>query len=529
MRHSISMILLSAGVVLSLVGCQKDPNGRFSGKAVRFSASSASAETRTAFSGDGTQDGDKKDEFGRKILTWERIDWKVGDKVMIASDNAKVLNSTKKNATYTVETVTPNGNISDARVEEMAGDQELFFTGADSYTFWGIYPASAGDGTTLESGKANFAFSDPAKSSVENTITKNGKTLTVIKSDMTKAVMLAAEENVKTETVDLKFYPAFTAFEFTLASRDDAELPIKTLVLSSSENSPLTGSVVATIKSGEEGGKGKSEYTITSSSGGKLTYTFPDNTVVSSTKYVTFTVFVLPHQINGLTMEFHMGADGSNVQKGTLKYNGNDINFAGCKKHCLRGIAVKTGWEFQVLNLKGVPDEWTEVDLEIDNADQPEATQFEVSGANNGRYYTNATQTTPVVGRDSRADRQKWLMKNDATVTVKFKIMSPNGWNWLVVPEGDVDAYTITTNMAGNALTGPVTNTKTVDGQTIATTTNVFLYIKAKSTTDPDAHSLHFKTYVVDPDTGTKYSLDSETQLLEVRGYHEFLLNTTLN
>lgn len=553
MRHSISMILLSAGVVLSLAGCQKDPSKNYlSGKAVRFSASSASAETRTAFSGEGTQktqtDENNQtvgmtDEFGRKILTWERIDWKSGDQVMIASDNAKVLNSEQNFATYKVESVsTPesDNNVSEARVEEMDGDKELFFTDADSYTFWAVYPASAGVGSTLAGGTVDFTISNPEIAKTE-TITKGDKTLTVLQPKMDQALMLAKKENVTSETVDLEFYPAFTAFEFTLSTKEDDDLPVKTLVLSSGTTSPLAGTVTATLKSGATSGKGNSTYTVTKTGDGTLTYTFPDNTVISNTKYLTFTVFAPPQDVKGLTMKFSLGADGNNVQEGTLKYNGEDITFAGCKKHSLRGIAVKSGWEFKILNLTGDPDEWTDVDLDdVDNADYPEATQFEVSGANNGRYYSTAYVT--VSDKDNKDDRQKWLMKNDATVTVKFKIMSPDGWNWLVVPCGDVTAFTITSNMEGNALTGPVSNTKTVGDETIATTTNVIFYITAKNPEDTATHELYFKTYVVDPNSGvvdqdtgevdpdtlTMYSLDSETQLLEMRGYHYFYLNKTL-
>ena len=164
MKSILRMTLLSAGIVLSLAACQKGTTpGHLNGKAVQFSAKSGSVATRTAFSGDGTvTTAEKKaDDFGRKILKHERIDWVAGDKVLIASDNATLMNDHDTHfATYTIANVTANGDISEADLEEMAGPDELFFTDADSYTFWGIYPASAGVGTDLLQNKASFTFKD---------------------------------------------------------------------------------------------------------------------------------------------------------------------------------------------------------------------------------------------------------------------------------------------------------------------------------------------------------------------------------
>ena len=151
-------------------------------------------------------------------------------------------------------------------------------------------------------------------------------------------------------------------------------------------------------------------------------------------------------------------------------------------------------------------------------------TTFEVEGANNGRYYSTADATER--DRNVKADRQKWLMKNEGTVIVRFKVMSPEGYNWLVVPEGDTDYYTVQTPVTQD---GETTLSDTLEGKIKddGTTTNVILYITPKN---PGAaeHSLHLRTYAVSPDGSIQYSLDSETQLYEMRGYHYFLLNKTL-
>lgn len=78
MKKTTSLFLLSAGILLSLAGCQKgtETNGN-EGRAVRFGAVTGVPGTRTAYSG-------IVDEATKK----ERIDWVAGDKVMIASDKA---------------------------------------------------------------------------------------------------------------------------------------------------------------------------------------------------------------------------------------------------------------------------------------------------------------------------------------------------------------------------------------------------------------------------------------------------------
>ena len=260
MRNISKMFLLGAGIVLSLAGCQKGTTpASLTGKAIHFSAAAGSVSTRTAFSGEGTQDGTKTDEFGRKLLTWERIDWTVGDAVMIASDNATVYQDPNNThyATYTVASVTANGDISEAELDEKAGSEELFFTGAEKYTFWGIYPATAGVGTDLLQDKATYTISDaqpvndPTATTKEVTVGEVTKKLTTLSADMDQAVMLAKAENQTSENVTLDFYPAFTAFEFTLNSLT-SDIILKELLLYNDEGKSLAGDVTATIKAGGE-------------------------------------------------------------------------------------------------------------------------------------------------------------------------------------------------------------------------------------------------------------------------------------
>lgn len=530
MKQSISMILLSAGVVLSLIGCQKEHStSQLSGNAVRFSATSKSAETRSAFSGDGTQDGTKTDEFGRKILTWERINWAVGDQVMIASNNATVYHSSKKHATYTIASVEKKGDVSEARVAEMPDEQELYFTDASSYDFWGVFPAKlGGDGTLLESGKVNFTIpaAQEATADTPKKITNEGKTLTILQYDTTQVVMLARKDNVTDQKVDLEFYPAFTAFEFTLLAKENVDIPLQKVIFSS--ESELTGSVSATITAGATTDrKGKSTYEF-SSTGKTLEYTFPDNTVISKDQYLTFTFFALPQDIEGLTMTFYVGEDKNNptIQTGTLKYNDGtgkkDITFGGCRKHCLRGVAVKSGWEFSSITLNLQAIDW--VSVEKTTNEYAQATQFEISsGAVNKEKALNdlLDPTSATYTEDKQANaryKQTWRVTAGQQFTISYKVFLPSGGTWSVIPRGDTEAFDISIAPNSNAIA--------------AAGTRVTITVTPKSG-QKGTKKLYFNTYVTKGEV--TYSIDSETQLYDValdndhpndtRGYHYFVLN----
>ena len=531
--RNIFRILLSAGIVLSLAGCQKGTTpGQMNGKAVQFSAKSATFATRTSFSGEGTvTDATKKaDEFGRNILKHERIDWVAGDKVLIASDNATLMNDRNTHyATYTVANVEDKGDISEADLEEMAGPDELFFTGADSYTFWGIYPASVGVGTDLLQNKASFTINDAqvmaaaTEEPIEVTVDEKTKKLTTLPSNMTQAVMLALAEDQTEKSVEMEFYPAFTAFEFTLNSATSdiilKELIIKRALDSETKDRSLAGTVAATIKT-----NGGSTF-VNTPSDKALTITFPENTTITTTDYVTFTVFALPEDIEGLNLEFHLGADGSEIQYANLKQTVNgvkkNINFEKCKKHCLRGIAVPGGWNFKYLTLDIDVLDWVDLDSDISSGDGVQATQFAVAGASNLRELKDAavdasttmTQDEKTAAKNAnKAYRQYWVFDAGDEVTVTYKIMMPLVGTWAVELCGD-DAASFTVEPTSGNLAGAN-----------ATATYITLKINSNATGEK---KLYLKTTVTSG--GETYNLDSETQLYDMRGYHYFVVNGSVN
>lgn len=523
MKNICRMVLLAAGIVLSLAGCQKSNTpGELTGKAVKFNATTGSIMTRTSFTGDGTSTG--TDDFGRKILSHERINWEIGDQIMIASDYATVLNSTTKYATYKVATMTENGDKSYATLYEKAGTEELFFNDEHAkYKFWGIYPASAGSGTSLVNAQASYAI-DASQAPVgtpkttNHTINNKAVTLTTLAPDMTKAVMLAAAEDQTSESVELDFYPGFTAFEFTLNSRD-AELVLTKMELTTAEGKSLAGNVAVNIKTAAN-----SEYTCTYPSDKKVTYTFPENTVIASTKYLTFTVYALPEDIEGLTLKFYMGNGTTTTAtlktKATTSTPSGPITFAGGKKHCLRGIAIPGGWKFLTLDI--TVKEWIELEIEQSNGSGVQATQFAVDGADNLRELKDAVDKV-----DANKDyRQCWLFtKNTETgannpITVTYKIMMPTSGTWAIEKLGDTSDFTVSVTSS----VGTVTTEGNKYRGALATSGSTYITITINSSATA-LKKLYFKTTV--SNGTTNFSLDSETQLYDMRGYHYFIVNGT--
>ena len=142
MRIIAQTILLSAGILLSLTGCQKGTTVG-SGKDIKFKASANNLETRTAFG----------DVVTENNLAIQRIDWKSGDKLLIWSDNAIVRENlshpsfSSNNthiATYSVSNIREEGRKSVANIEDPAGLGLRYLDDPSlKYAFWGIYPAGA--------------------------------------------------------------------------------------------------------------------------------------------------------------------------------------------------------------------------------------------------------------------------------------------------------------------------------------------------------------------------------------------------
>lgn len=361
MRKTIVINLLLAG--LALAGCQKGVN--YGGRPVTFTASSADPYTRTAYS---------------NVITngFERIDWAPNDRILVWSDFAAMAyDSDDHSAEYIIDVITPDGRNSKATLKNASANGLVYVDGKDSYKFWATYPVASGNPTAN-----SVTYTIPAAQTIANgaEATTEGD-VTTIPADMSNAWLLAAAENaLPDKPVDMYFYPGFTAFELTFAVDKEYEGEITVSEVEFISDGDLAGSVTATLAPGTRENEvtnaamenetvttetkthviGNSTYACTKA--GNVTYTLPENTVVSATKSVTFTVFALPKNFAGLKLKFHVTVDGEETTfTGALKKYGQPINFGMCEKHRIKGVALP-GNVWKIYYQPGIvtADEWIE-------------------------------------------------------------------------------------------------------------------------------------------------------------------------
>ncbi len=213
-----------------------------------------------------------------------------------------------------------------------------------------------------------------------DTATVDAVTTVTLPADMSNAWMFACVKGVKSgsKNVQLDFYPAFTAFELTFEGDADYKGKIIVTQVDLISDSPLAGSVEATLKPGTRENDvtngtetkthviGASTYACTASgeSPYTLSYTLPEGSVVSAKDRIVLTVFALPQNVVGLKLCFHVTIDGVETTfTGALKKNRNSITFGACEKHRIKGVAVP-GNLWKIFYAPGIieADQWVEVD-----------------------------------------------------------------------------------------------------------------------------------------------------------------------
>ncbi len=518
MRNIAQTILLSAGILLSLTGCQKGTTVG-GGKDVKFKASANNLETRTAFG----------DVVTENTLAIQRIDWKSGDKLLIWSDNAIVRENlshpsfSSNNthiATYSVANIREEGRKSVANIEDPAGLGLRYLDDPSlKYAFWGIYPAGAVTANPSVNNSAELTLYD---------------TQTGVDPDMNQAFMTAVALNNEAEKpVELQFFPAFTTFEFILEGGDDDNysLEISKFALESEGEggTDLAGKFIATCTNGTW------TYDCEDEGNSRLiTVTFPEPLTITKGTSASFRFFALPQDLTNLRITFwtNEGTKSTKLmKKGTVNQStgaGEYMTFAGTKYHKIKGLVLPAGMYFSYITLDLQVLEWEATNMEGTSEEFPQTTQFSVVGAKNGRDDLNQGESA----------RQQWYFKTGETVTVSFKVMLPAGGTWEVVPMGGTEDNPVAADanlFTVKNVSVPVNDVPTVEtnlygpiGQ--SGSTDVKLEITYNGS-DSAPHSFYFLTYAYSGAnrTGEKYSIDSETQLYDRgRGYHTFFVNNAL-
>lgn len=347
MKKTLAYLLLAAGI-LSLAGCQKTgTTGTAAGdNTIRFGASSV-AGTKTAYSGEITNNV-------------ERIDWVENDVLRIYSDKAAYrYNDAQFYSDYKVTSATASNEKSTAEVTPATGNGLVWGDEPDTYTFWGVYPAT--DCANGASGVFNLnlpATQDGAATNVKTygfltaTATAN---ITADDFDANKVVKTKKNGGTK-DDVTLAFEPAFTAFEIELVSNDLA-ITVNSFSLSSEAKS-LAGDFSVTYSGTTRtfaDANDKISNVITVENLGEIAPATGD----AAAKTVKFTVFAQPQTFNDLKISLAINVGGS-AQTRSLKLTKNNVGveFAALKKHRLKGVALPG----ELWNIYYAPlevDEWT--------------------------------------------------------------------------------------------------------------------------------------------------------------------------
>lgn len=481
-----NLFLLLAGATLLVAGCNKqNPFGgnysRNPGDAVVFGVGAGNMETRTVY-------GDVKTENNKKI---QAINWVAGDRIRVYSPDAtrENLSNAAHWNDYTVTPVTGTENKGTLACVQSPG---LAWKDNGNHTFYSVYPSPGTTEAESPDGiNGVFNFTMPATQ--------------LVTDEMEYAFMTAAaKENagVTGDAVELDFYPAYTAFEFILKA--DQQVTLKSFTLSAlGDDAPaLTGAFTVTYN-------GTTPAYASTGTGKTITIADMANTVIDATHPASFKVFCLPQALKGLKIKFTVRGEGwtaDETRSLLLNYaDGSPVEFAARKIHKISGT-MQGLYNFKYITLEGQAVDWEAVELTETSDKLPQASQFHVSGVHNVYELHN--------NDEGKKLRQTWVLDGE-TATVSFKIFSPEGGSWEIVPQGAVDKFTVTGELSGEI------NDRATE-ETSGATKVTFTVAEKSDTAAGD--QIWFKTYVyTGPNkTGDKLSLDSETQLYDLRGHHYF-------
>ena len=461
-----SLTLLAATALL-LVGC--NPILPSEGNKVKFKAHSKSQPaTKTAYAGyDAASTGSSHED----------IYWSKGDDIRIYSGNTAVvtpafanyelvISNDKTRATLQNPAEAPNGL---AWVTDPA-------QGNDDVTFYAVYPPS-----TQGSESGWFTMSIPSE---QTFATPTG-------TDMTHAYMLAQNTLTRSQfnsEVSLEFYPAFTAFQINLKSKDD-ELTLKKFRIYSEDNH-LAGDYYGKLKAVNTSEAENECFAFNTDKSLRMDFAycsdnlqnevfveFPyyetetetqKNTKISPTSAVDFTLLALPYGIVNSTETYDtkpyltnlwlevtfLNEDGEEVKKKlALKQTTTNedvtttafLKFASCKKYRINGLAVDGGskWRLQVDDLS-----WDLIEKETTFSQNIQAQAFSIQnftetvkpdGTVENHYYPEGTRDYQVRTLDMNKDYidPETGEAISPYFEVTFKPMAPMGGYWQLIPESN--------------------------------------------------------------------------------------------
>ena len=318
-----------------------------------FGASDSDVQTKTDYSGHKENIGGKK---------YERINWKVGDKVKILANGVK---PSKTECVYEVSHVTASGIRSSAGLRpfnEADGHGLMWDSGnADFYAF---YPGNSPSKVFASNTVSNFDVTVNLPKE-QNTFTKiTSGNHTEIRPDMELAAMLAVSRGVSpTPSVQLDFLPLVTTFRIILSNSLGEDIIIKKVSLVSTVSSePMSGNYKVSYT--KVGGSTLSSHSgleavhlisgsaqevsldLVSVPGGEVFLPKKTGSIVSSMSLTLFAVPVNHGQVQ-LKLELVQGGkDETHTLDLRLKDSGSWLTFSPYKKYDIR-VGAGKDWRIE--------------------------------------------------------------------------------------------------------------------------------------------------------------------------------------
>lgn len=372
----IIMVAALLGGTLLLGSCTKSEFGQ-AGKLIQFGARADGASTKTAYAG--------KDNDASGI---EPIWWMANDEVTIASPQAVVTNSNGEHqSTYKFKAYTSDNSHASVVNKGSNGLAWLDEDPDGGYDFYAVY--GEGMSVGVNSGNEGMVSGEiPTSQGIsEHKYESNGASAnwyyvkegeyTVYEPDMNYALMTAAKHVASStvKTVDLTFYPAFTAFEFTFESADETvdidldafEITSTTDALSGFFNGKAGNRVFSPVNTAP-----KSVSLSNPKEFGKVKKGEPKS----------FTIFAMPQNLTNLTIKFK-DAEGtrilplnySNKKNEQGEYingenHGQPLTFQSGHKYRIKGLKLPGNQYKFFLTLNGVVQEWDIIEAETNFSEQ---------------------------------------------------------------------------------------------------------------------------------------------------------------
>lgn len=454
MRKATFIVLLGAGIILSLAGCQKGPESGKTANLVQFKATSGAPLTRTAYA-----TGENAHFNG-----FHRIDWERGDQVLVWSGEAiNQLSPATKQYTYEVGTISTQYEKSIASAYDDASQGLTWTEGVENFTFCAYYPATGGfvvDATAkdVNGNPATVKATIPASQAI--TFENEYGT-----PDMQTAYMLAKPVSVsRNSLVDLQFSPAYTAFEINVSSTDAVTITGLTLTSEARTNgakkfgpSAMSGDFTATV------GESAWAFPAIAATDDNVTVT-PTFSPIALTKAnandaktntASFVVFAVPQDITSMTMDFtltnakgdteHRRASLTYAKDGVGFAKGDPVTFAARKKHNIKLTLAPINKDVELV-LKVMPWE-----------DETGTVTYGTEAIANAVALEYASGAAVTSGGERR--QNNYFANETDPIVAYYAVFAPSTGTWKIKISGDTDKFTVT---------GPTGSTVSTDGKEIS-------------------------------------------------------------